>query len=524
MSLLEAPAHLWRLMRIGGTMARTGALARIRSVPSLGRRTRLALRVAEVLLRPFGSKGDPTLPAIARAFTALGPAEVKLGQMLSTRPDVVGAEISMELQSLRDRVPPFPDEEARRIIAEELGASPDVLFREFGPAIAAASIAQVHKAVTLEGREVAVKVLRPGIEEDFLRDIAAFRFVASVIEAVLPASRRLKPVAVYDHFEEVTRIELDLRLEAAAGSEYAKATEDDAHFRVPGIDWNRSSQRVMTSEWIDGIPIADGEALVAAGIDPVPLGERIIESFLRQGLRDGLFHGDMHQGNLLVDRQGRIVALDFGIMGRLDPLTRRFYADILLSFVRRDYERAARVHREAGYLPHDQPVHAFAQALRAVAEPIFGMEARYISMARLLGQLFAVTERFGMETQTQLLLLQKTMVMVEGVARDLDPNVNMWTAARPVLEDWIRRNIGPEGVIRDLKATADILSGLGPRLPQAAEKLVMLLDERTGERGPFVPPPPVVQVRTSPWPVILAGITGGGVGAGLVALLLGAIG
>jgi len=523
MSLLHVPAHLWRLLRIGGTMARSGALACICAVPSLGKRTRFALRAAAIVLRPFGKKGDPDLPPMARAFTALGPAEVKLGQMLSTRPDVVGAEIAAELRSLQDRVPPFDDAEARRIVAEELGAPVEELFTEFSPAIAAASIAQVHKAVTPEGRTVAVKVLRPGIEQAFLRDIDAFRFVAKVIEFVLPSARRLKPVAVYDHFEEVTRIELDLRLEAAAASEYAAATEADKYFRVPGVDWARSSQRVMTSDWIDGTPIADRDALIAQGIDPVPLGERIIESFLRQGLRDGLFHGDMHQGNLLVDAQGRIVALDFGIMGRLDPLTRRFYADILLSFVKRDYERAARVHREAGYLPDDQPIHAFAQALRAVAEPIFGVEARYISMARLLGQLFAVTERFGMETQTQLLLLQKTMVMVEGVARDLDPDVNMWNAARPVLEEWMRKNIGPEGIARDLKSTAEILLGLGPRLPQAAERLVMLLDQRTSEHGPFAPPPAVVHVRAPFWPVLLAAVAGGGVGAGVLALFLGVL-
>lgn len=524
MSILRVPGYLWRLVRIGGTLARAGALARMRAHPSLGRRTRWALRAAEIGLAPFGAKGDPSLPPMARAFTALGPAEVKLGQMLSTRPDVVGPEVSAELRSLQDRVPPFPDEEARRIVEQELGAPVDTLFTRFDPAIAAASIAQVHKAVTPEGRTVAVKVLRPDIEEDFLRDIAAFRFVARVAERFLPASRRLKPVAVYDHFEETTRIELDLRLEAAAGSEFARNTENDPHFRVPAIDWERSSRRVMTSEWIDGTPISDRPALVAQGIDPVKLGERVIQSFLSQGLRDGLFHADMHQGNLLVDRAGCIVALDFGIMGRLDPLTRRFYADILLSFVRRDYERAARVHREAGYLPEDQPIDAFAQALRATAEPIFGLGARNISMARLLGQLFSVTERFGMETQTQLILLQKTMVMVEGVARDLDPDVNMWTAARPILEDWVRRNLGPEGIARDLKATAEILSGLGPRLPQAAERLVMLLDRRTGERGPFAAPPAVVQVRTPMLPVALAAVAGGAVGAGVVAVLLGVTG
>ena len=522
MSILRVPGHLWRLVRIGGTMARTGALACIRAYPTLGWRTRWGLRAAEIVLWPFGKKGDPSVPPIARAFTALGPAEVKLGQMLSTRPDVVGAQIAAELKSLQDRVPPFPDADAQKIVAQELGAPLETLFTRFDPAIAAASIAQVHRAVTPEGRVVAVKVLRPGIEEDFLRDIAAFRFVATVIERVLPASRRLKPVAVYDHFEETTRIELDLRLEAAAASEFKANTEKDPHFHVPGIDWERSSQRVMTSDWIEGTPIADRAALVAQGVDPVVLGNRVIESFLSQGLRDGLFHADMHQGNLLVDAQGRIVALDFGIMGRLDPLTRRFYADILLSFVRRDYERAARVHREAGYLPEDQPIDAFAQALRATAEPIFGLEARNISMARLLGQLFAVTERFGMETQTQLILLQKTMVMVEGVARDLDPDVNMWNAAKPVLEDWMRRNIGPEGIARDLKTTVEILSGIGPRLPQAAERLVMLLDQRTSERGPFAtPPPPIVEVRAPLWPVVLAAMLGGAIGAGIVLGMMG---
>ena len=521
MSVLRVPGYLWRLIRIGGTMARSGALARIRKHPGLGRGARWGVRIGEVLLRPFGAKGDPSLPPMARAFTALGPAEVKLGQMLSTRPDVVGPEVSAELRSLQDRVPPFPDEEAEAMVVAELNAPLDTLFTRFDPAIAAASIAQVHKAETPEGKTVAVKVLRPGIERDFLRDIQAFSFVAQVTERLLPASRRLKPVAVYEHFEQTTRIELDLRLEAAAATEFHQNTADDPHFVVPEIDWVRSSQRVMTSDWIDGTPISDRAALVAQGFDPVVLGTRVIQSFLRQALEDGFFHADMHQGNLLVDRQGRIVALDFGIMGRLDPLTRRFYADILLSFLRRDYERAARVHREAGYLHADQPLDMFAQALRSVAEPIFGLGARNISMARLLGQLFAVTERFGMETQTQLILLQKTMVMVEGVARDLDPDVNMWTAARPVVEDWMRDNLGPAGIARDLKATAEVLSGLGPRLPEAAERLVMLLDRRTDEAGPFAPPATVVQVKTALWPVVLAGLLGGLAGAGIVVLALG---
>ncbi len=520
MSILNVPGYLLRLARIGGTMARSGAIARIRAHPAVGGLTGGALAVISVVLWPFGKSGDPDMEPMARAFTALGPAEVKLGQMLSTRPDVVGPEVSAELRQLQDRVPPFPDAEAQRMVVEELGQPLDELFARFDPAIAAASIAQVHKAVTPEGKTMAVKVLRPGIERDFLRDIQAFKFVARVVEAVLPTSRRLKPIAVYEHFEETTRIELDLRLEAAAASEFRANTEDDPYFRVPEIDWERSSQRVMTLDWIDGMPISDREALVDAGVDVIALGERVIQSFLKHALQDGLFHADMHQGNLLVDRDGRIVALDFGIMGRLDPLTRRFYADILLSFLRRDYYRAAQVHREAGYLPPDQPLDTFAQALRSVAEPIFGLGARNISMARLLGQLFTVTERFGMETQTQLILLQKTMVMVEGVARDLNPDVNMWTAARPVVEEYVRRNLGPEGMARDLKETVKVLSGLGPRLPMAAEKLVMLLDERSTEAGPFARPAPVVKICTPVWPVVIAGLLGGAVGAGIVVAVM----
>ena len=525
MSVFSVPRYLFRLARIGGTLARNGAMKRVRAHPAVNGPTRAALWVADFVLRPFGAKGDPDMEPMARAFTALGPAEVKLGQMLSTRPDVVGPEISVELRALQDRVPPFPDETARALVAAELGMPVEKVFTQFDPAIAAASIAQVHKAVTPEGKTVAVKVLRPNIERDFLRDIEAFRFVAKVIEAVLPASRRLKPVAVYEHFEETTRIELDLRLEAAAASEFHANTLDDPWFRVPEIDWGRSSQRVMTSDWVEGTPISDREALIAQGIDVIALGERVIQSFLRHALQDGLFHADMHQGNLLVDRKGVIVALDFGIMGRLDPLTRRFYADILLSFLRRDYYHAAQVHREAGYLPPDQPLDTFAQALRSVAEPIFGLGARNISMARLLGQLFAVTERFGMETQTQLILLQKTMVMVEGVARDLNPDVNMWTAARPVVEEYVRQNLGPQGIANDLKATAKILSGLGPRLPMAAEKLVMLLDERTGDVGPFAAQaPPVVKVRSAFWPILISAILGGAVGAGTLAVVTGLVG
>ena len=507
------PGHLARLIRIAATFARTGALKQVLDRIALGGVQGRTLRVLGAVISPLGAFGDPRKPPLTRAFAALGPAEVKLGQTLATRPDVVGPVVALELRQLQDGMPPFDDRVARETVAAELGRPLEELFDEFGPPVAAASIAQVHKALTPEGRWVAVKVLRPGVERRFLRDIDAFRFAATVLEAVLPASRRLKPVAVYEHFAETTKIELDLRLEASAAAEFAENIRDDADFRLPEVDWNRSAQRVLTTDWIDGIPIGDIDALVAAGIDRVKLAERVIQSFLKHALRDGLFHADMHQGNLRVDAHGRIVALDFGIMGRLDPMTRRTYAEILFGFLRRDYRRAAVAHRDAGYLPRDADLEAFAQNLRSVAEPIFGLGARNISMARLLGQLFKTTETFGMETRTELILLQKTMVMVEGVARDLDPDVNMWQAARPVVEEWMKENLGPKAIARDLGRAALTLSSLGPRLPEAAERIVMMFGE-AGE--PAARPQP----RASLWPALLAGLLGGAAGAGIVVMLL----
>ena len=512
-SLWRAPAHLFRLSRIAATMARSGGLAEFREQTGLrGWRNGLA-KLAETVLKPFGMRGDPNMPPMARALNALGPAEVKFGQMMATRPDVVGIEIATELRQLQDNVPAFSDDVARATVERELGQTIDDAFDTFGPSIAAASIAQVHRGTTTEGTDVAVKILRPGVEASFLRDIEAFSFVAKVVEKFLPNTRRLKPVAVYEHFAETTRIELDLRLEAAAASEFRENTAEDEGFRVPVIDWQRSSQRVMTMEWIDGAAIGDMAALEAMGVDRKKLALAVIQSFLLHALRDGFFHADMHQGNLRVDANHRIVALDFGIMGRLDMLTRRFYAEILLAFLRRDYMRAAIIHREAGYLPPNQPVDSFAQALRSVAEPIFGLGATRVSMARLLGQLFTVTETFGMETQTQLILLQKTMVMVEGVARDLDPDVNMWSAAQPVVEEWVRKNVGPEAVVRDLRSAVETLSRLGPRLPMVAERLITLTDAPEREQ--------TVNVRMkapSKTSLLITAIAGGTIGALLTAL------
>ena len=317
--------------------------------------------------------------------------------------------------------------------------------------------------------EVAVKVLRPRIEQAFRRDIDAFYFAARMIEVVSPGSRRLRPMDVVEHFEGVVMGELDLRLETAGAAEFAKNTAKDEGFQVPDVKWDMSSRRVMTLEWVDGVPLGDVPAIEAANHDKVRLAEKVMTTFLSHALRDGYFHADMHQGNLKVAADGTLVALDFGIMGRIDAYTRRVYAEILIGFIRKDYQRVAEVHFEAGYVPADRNVDDFARALRAVGEPIFGMDASRISMARLLSYLFEVTERFGMETRTELILLQRTMVVVEGVARSLDPHVNIWSVARPTVESYITENIGPKALIRDLAQTARVLARFGPKLPQIAE-------------------------------------------------------
>ena len=433
-----------------------------------------ALRLtARLLGKPFawlGHYGDPSMPPATRALTALGPAYIKFGQILSTRPDVVGDELAVQLRVLQDKLPPFPTETAKMMIEAEFEQPVETLFSEFSDSIAAASIAQVHKA-TLRGtgEEVAVKVLRPDIEQDFRRDIDAFYLAASIIERLSPSSRRLRPSAVIEHFDGVVRGELDLRLEAAAAGEYAAKTADDDGFAVPKMHFFQSGRTVMTMEWAEGIPFAEVDAIGAAGHDRAALGERVLRLFLRQALNDGYFHADMHHGNLKVSPNGDIIAFDFGIMGRIDEYTRRVYAEIIIGFIRKDYRRVAEVHFEAGYVPADRDIDEFAQALRAVGEPIFGMDATQISMGRLLNYLFEVTERFGMETRTELILLQRTMVVVEGVARTMYPQINIWKVAQPVVEDYIRDSIGPRAFLKDLVATARVLARFGPQLPRLTE-------------------------------------------------------
>lgn len=472
-----------------------------------------ALRlVARALVWPFrwlGIKGDPTMPPVVRALSALGPAYIKFGQVLSTRPDVVGPDMATELRVLQDKLPAFSIEIAKQSVQDELGLPVDQMFSEFSEPVAAASIAQVHKARIAEtGEEVAVKVLRPGIEKAFRKDVDAFYFAADAIEFLSPASRRLRPRDVIEHFDGVVTGELDLRLEAASASEFSANTAKDPGFQVPTVLWEFSGRRVMTLGWAEGAPLGDNDALDAAGHDRHALGNHVLRLFLSHALRDGYFHADMHQGNLKVAANGDIIAYDFGIMGHIDEYTRRVYAEILFGFIKRDYQRVAEVHFEAGYVPANRDVDEFARALRAVGEPIFGMDATRISMGRLFSYLFEVTERFGMETRTELILLQRTMVVVEGVSRSLDPSVNIWDVAQPVVEDYIKQSIGPKAMGRDLMKTARVLARFGPRLPALVEGALI-------RQATTVPETP-----RRVWPVVVTSSVVGAVLGGAAMLLV----
>ncbi|MDZ7906092.1 MAG: 2-polyprenylphenol 6-hydroxylase [Cypionkella sp.] len=502
---MRGPHNIWRLIRTGATFERTGAMDVVLAGLSTPPQLRLAARLLGWPFKILGLRGDPELPPVTRALSALGPAYIKFGQILSTRPDIVGEQLASQLKYLQDKLPPFSMDEARASIAHDLGHDVDEIFSTFSDPVAAASIAQVHRAtLRATGADVAVKVLRPGIERAFRRDIDAFYFAARAIEFLAPFARRLRPTDVITHFESVVMAELDLRLESAAASEFADNTAGDAGFAVPRPVWDYSGRRVMTLAWASGVSMADNAAIDALGLDRAGLGARVLQLFLSHALRDGLFHGDMHQGNLKVSANGDIIALDFGIMGRIDSYTRRVYAEILMGFIGRNYRRVAEVHFEAGYVPAGRDIDEFALALRAVGEPIFGMDATRISMSRLLGHLFEVTERFGMETRTELILLQRTMVVVEGVARSLDPNINIWQVARPVVEDYVAKNVGPLAALRDAAQAAQVLARFGPRLPQLIEGALISLGKAPA------PTPQKGYATKALWALALVGCVGFG--------------
>ena len=468
---MRGPHNIWRLVQTGATFERSGAMSVAMDALETPTSIRIPIRLLVWPFQFFGLKGEKKYSPVLRALIALGPAYIKFGQLLSTRPDVVGAELANELRILQDALPAFDQKDSIKSIENDLNINIDEVFSDFEKPVAAASLAQVHKAtVKLTKQAVAIKVLRPGIEKAFLRDIDAFYFIARIIELLSPASRRLKPLEVIKYFEGIVRAEIDLRMESAAAAEFYSNTKNDKNFKVPKVVWNLSSKRVMTTEWVDGIPVGDLDLLMSKNINLKKLSELIIQSFLNNALRDGFFHADMHQGNLRCGIDGELIVMDFGIMGRIDLYTRRVYAQILNGFINKKYRKVAEVHFEAGYISYDQDIDKFAQALRSVGEPIFGMEASKISIAKLLGHLFEVTERFGMPVRTELLLLQRTMVVVEGVGRSLNPNLNMWEVARPVVETYIKENLGPKAVVRDIAESAKAIVKFGPHAPYLIEK------------------------------------------------------
>jgi ubiquinone biosynthesis protein len=473
--VISALTHIARVARAGFVFAREGVFGVVDPslVPPPGQ---LALKIARLIER----RGAKSGPHLSRALERMGPAYLKLGQFLATRPDVVGVNMARDLEALQDRLPPFSQAEAEAAIATSLERPLAQAFASFGPAVAAASIAQVHRGeVWRDGvrQPVAVKVLRPNVASRFRRDLADFFFVAERAERYSAEARRLRLIEVINTMSRSVAMEMDLRLEAAALSEMAENTSGDPDFRVPTVDWDRTTHNVLTMEWIDAIALSDHARLEQAQVDLRDLGRKVIQSFLRHALRDGFFHADMHPGNLFLDGQGRLVAVDFGIMGRLGLKERRFLAEILLGFITRDYRRVAEVHFEAGYVPSHHSVENFAQAIRAIGEPIHNRTAEEISMARLLTLLLEVTGLFDMRTRPELILLQKTMVVVEGVARGFDPKLDIWTTAHPVVREWIERNLGPIGRIQGAMSGAGELGHLLSKLPEIANRTVTVLEQ-----------------------------------------------
>ncbi len=473
----------FRLMRAGFVLAREGALSVIDN-PALPPVMKTGIRFGRLFERASVRKRGP-VENLRQALNRLGPTYVKIGQTLATRPDIVGPDVAAHLSLLQDKMEPFDFALVPGLLAEAL---PDhaAELTEISPAIAAASIAQVHRAVLVadgQRKDVAVKILRPGIKPRFRADLEAQFAGAALAERWIKGLRRLRPTEVVRTLDRSARLELDLRLEAASISEMAGNIKDDEGFIIPEVSWDHTAETVLTTSWVEGIPIRDLAAIDAAGLDRKELARILLQSFLRHAVRDGFFHADMHQGNLFADRNGKgIIAVDFGIMGRITRRERRFLADILYGFITRDYRMIAERHFEIGYVSRHQSVDDFALALRSIGEPLQGRDATRISMAKVLGQLFTTTELFDMQTRPELVLLQKSMVLVEGVSRMLDPALNIWTVAEPVVGDFVRREAGPIGRIEDIRDNAAVALDTIGKLPGLVTRAEAALDDYDAEK------------------------------------------
>ena len=486
---MGAVSDYLRLMRAGTSLARHDVI-----LPAdYQSRLPVPARIAGGVLRVFGggARGRPG-ERLARALEKLGPAYIKLGQFLATRPDVFGSEVTTDLSRLKDKLPPFSGKLARAALAEEFGLEEaNRLFPDLGPPIAAASLAQVHRMETAGGAR-AVKILRPGIEGQLTRELSAMKRAARTIEGVSVESRRLKPIAFTDTIAAAMMRETDLRLEAGGADEMRELSEKSGYFQVPKVDWDRTGRRVLTTDWVEGTPLTDPAALANPAIDRAALANDITRGFLTHAIEHGVFHADMHEGNIIITPQGKVALVDFGIIGRIGMTERRFLAEILWGFLKRDYTRIAEVHFEAGYVPSTQSVGDFAQALRSIGEPVHGKPAEEVSMGRVLLQLFDYTHTFGMAMRPELVLLQKTMVQVEGVARAIDPGHNIWNASEPVVGAWVRRSFGPEGAARLISGNLREVTNRLKRLPEVMDRFEASLD------GPATPLPPP-RDRFAPW-------------------------
>lgn len=470
-----------RLIGWGWVLARHDALIPREVNPLLPAWTRPFARLVQAFASRKHRAGRPG-QRVGQAFEHLGPVAIKLGQVLATRADIFGIQFAQDLGRLKDKLPPFPLEEARAEIERSLGRPVESLFHDLGAPVAAASLAQAHPAWLADGRKVAVKVLRPGVERRVARGLDSMRLGAKLVNRFVEPARRLEPQAFVEIIARALSLELDMRLEAAAASELAEVMAKDGYMSAPAIVWDGVGKRVLTLEWAAGLPMTDPALEALPGLDKDALADKVVRAFLIQALDHGVFHADLHEGNLFADAPAQITAIDFGIVGRLGPAERRYLAEILWGFISRDYDRISRVHFEAGYVPPHHSVDTFAQALRAVGEPVIGRQASQVSMGRLLGQLFEITALFDMHMRPELVLLQKTMVSVEGVARRLNPDHDLWEAAKPVVERWIKRELGPQAQIRETVeealATLKALSHLAQNPPQSQTLVI----EKAGTR------------------------------------------
>ncbi len=467
--------RLITLFKLGRKVAKSDIL----EITSKFHKPPLSIKILfKILSFSISSKNNKLVNAnegerLSRSLESMGTTFIKLGQFLATRPDIIGESLSKELESLQDRLPPFSQDQAKKIIKDDLGTNTYNSIINLSEPVAAASIAQVHRAQIDDNgiiKDVAIKILRPDIKKIFNEEIDAIMLFAFLVESLVKKTKRLKLVDVVFLLKEITNLEMDLRFEAAAANEYAENTKNDIGFNVPQTYWNYTSENVMTLDWVEGISIRETDELKKRDVNTKKLAEDIIQNFLRHAVRDGFFHADMHQGNILINNDGHIVPIDFGIMGRLDKMSKRFLAEILFGFIQRDYKKVAEVHLIAGLVPKDVPINDLAQALRSIGEPIFGQAVKDISGGKLLKQLFDVTEKFNMQTQPQLLMLQKTMVVVEGVARKLNPETNIWTTSKPILENWLKETKNPMTTINEtINSTSEVIKRL-PEFPEIMDK------------------------------------------------------